>query len=29
MRAVLAEGLSAPPRARRRGGRAARVPDVT
>jgi hypothetical protein len=28
MRAVLAEGLSLPPRAKRRGGRAARVPNV-
>jgi hypothetical protein len=27
MRAVLAEGLQAPPRTRRRGGRAARVPE--
>ena len=27
MRAVLSEGLTAPPRARRRGGRAARVPE--
>jgi hypothetical protein len=28
MRAVLTEGLTAPPRARRRGGRAARVTDT-
>ena len=28
MRAVLTDGLAAPPRARRRGGRAARVPDI-
>jgi hypothetical protein len=28
MRAVLAEGLTAAPRARRRGGRAARVPEA-
>jgi hypothetical protein len=28
MRAVLSEGLQAPPRARRRGGRAARVPET-